>query len=96
MLKYAVLAIAVLSAAGCSTTRAEQISAAQETCRAYGFTDGTEQFSECVMRVDTDQQDRKRAALAGFMMSQQANRPVTCNTTANVYGSFGTSSTTCR
>lgn len=102
----ALFLVAVLAAlSGCATmgmTPQEIAAADQSQCESYGFQRGTEAFASCMMQIDyarqADNQRRWDNVRAGLRsMNAQLNPPsVTCNTSASVFGNYGSSTTTCR
>lgn len=59
------LIIGVLSLlVGCETITPEQQRAADaEECRAYGFSQGTNAFAECLQRIELDRRAERRARM---------------------------------
>lgn len=104
----ALAAVIAAAVAGCSTTTpAERLATNQTACGSYGFKVGTDAHATCMMQMDleTKADDRRKRVAIGNALSEmgrsmQQPRPVTCNTYGNVqrmgYGSYGSSTTTCR
>lgn len=62
-------ALAVL--AGCTTmTPEERRVADEETCREYGFRNGSEAFAECLQRIELDRRAERRASMTSFELSR--------------------------
>lgn len=62
-------ALAVL--AGCTTMTPEERRAAdEETCREYGFRNGSEAFAECLQRIELDRRAERRANMSSFEFSR--------------------------
>lgn len=87
-----------------------QVQALGETCQAYGFQPGTNEFANCIFQMDQQRIDnnrQKRMAVAGALqgvgrgMQQRAQAyrpPVRCTSTPNsswIGGPINSVSTTC-
>lgn len=55
-----VAALTALVLAGCSTTAEERRVRDQQTCRGYGFVEGSEAFANCMMQLDLDRRAAQR------------------------------------
>lgn len=107
MLRLILLTGAALAVAGCQTTSPEaRLAQHKNQCSAYGFKEGSDAYSSCMMQLDiaANQEDRERQRALGEALSEmgesmQRNRPVTCNTfgSANRFGNsvYGNATTTC-
>jgi hypothetical protein len=64
MLRTAILAtIAALVVSGCTVSAEERRVRDQQTCRGYGFVEGSEAFANCMMQLDLDRRAAQREAL---------------------------------
>ena len=64
MIRVAVLAITVLALGGCAST--EQIAAAdQAQCQQRGLRPGSDEFANCMARLESDREDMRRKAILG-------------------------------
>lgn len=52
--------LATLVLAGCTTTAEERLANDRNTCRAYGFTEGSEAFANCLLQLDLDRRAAQR------------------------------------
>lgn len=59
-----VVIAALALAAGCTTMTPEERRAADEaTCRSYGFKKKNDAFASCLLQLDLDRREARRAAL---------------------------------
>ena len=78
-----------------NATRAEKIAYFGEQCRSYGYKEGTDEFSNCLMQTEAASKADANARMRDVFNNIQNNRPKNCTTT--VTGSTGiyTGNTTC-
>jgi predicted component of type VI protein secretion system len=60
MRRYALLPLLLVfaSAASCQTASPQQHAADQTKCAGYGYQPGTDQFANCMMKLDSRRQDQ--------------------------------------
>lgn len=72
-----------------------------ETCQAYGFKPGTDQFAQCIFQLDQNRiaENRRRRIAVGEALSEAgdnmqrnaaANRPINCTSTPGYGGTVQT------
>ena len=64
MFRTAILAaLAALMVSGCTVSAEERRTRDEQTCRGYGFVQGSEAFANCMMQLDLDRRAARREAL---------------------------------
>ncbi|WP_196257933.1 hypothetical protein [Pelagibacterium limicola] len=56
-------ALAAIVLAGCTVSAEERRIRDQQTCRGYGFVEGSEAFANCMMQLDLDRRAAQRESL---------------------------------
>ncbi len=67
-MKSLIFLVLALLLSGCATTE-EQHASDDSSCRAYGFKDGTDGFSNCLMRLDAQRKANQRRALGAALVA---------------------------
>ncbi|WP_116654577.1 hypothetical protein [Pelagibacterium sediminicola] len=58
-----IAALAALVLSGCTVSAEERRTRDQQTCRGYGFVEGSEAFANCMLQLDLDRRAARREAL---------------------------------
>lgn len=58
-----IAALAALVLSGCTVSAEERRIRDQQTCRGYGFVEGSEAFANCMLQLDLDRRAARREAL---------------------------------
>jgi hypothetical protein len=52
--------IAAIALTGCTVSAEERLARDQQTCRGYGFVQGSEAFANCMLELDLDRRAAQR------------------------------------